>query len=749
MDIQLAKETIKPISFKNRFYAKIAVLLSFPLIFLSPQSIEKMLNFLGKNKKIATYEQVALARNSVCLVSKKCRNQDRCIKRSLATFIMIVLQGKKCSWCTGYAMDPFRAHAWVEVGNMPVGEIDEIKKYEITIKTEDFKIDDKDEIDEGVLKAKKSNEIITDKSRNGRLRDLFNLISDRKKELISIMILGVLSSILTLIQPNLVSKIIANGDFDFVRNFELHMLIVIIIASTLLTTFQYYILQKISEQAIYKARKGLIRNILRLPIASYSNWSSGDLLSRISSDTSKLRVGIVQLSVSITSGVFLVIGAVVGLMIKDFSLFLITLISILISFIFITFMSGLIQKSSYSAQKSLGVLTSIINRDLLGIRTIRSTNETENEIKKAVNETDKIKFLGLKLAKFQSIMTPMSNLGLQLCGLIVIGIGGYKVANGTMSIADLTSFILLLYIAISPIQQIFAAMSSVADSLGAMGRIKEIMELPLENQYDIIKQRINRDELDEKIITFNNVTFSYDKYVLGEAEDDKDIEPILKDICFSVNKGECVSIVGPSGAGKSTILQLMERFYELKQGNIYLNGINYQSISREEIRSKIAYVEQNAPLIYGTIYENLKLGNADVDRADCEYALKRVNLEYLLNRSKLGLDTIVGENGIGFSGGERQRLAMARALLSNAEIVLLDELTSNLDSINEKILKGVINELRGKKTIIIVAHRLSTVIDSDVIYVLEHGRIVGKGTHNELLATIPLYRELAKEQMVI
>ncbi|XVG95396.1 ABC transporter ATP-binding protein [Eubacteriales bacterium KG125] len=322
-------------------------------------------------------------------------------------------------------------------------------------------------------------------------------------------------------------------------------------------------------------------------------------------------------------------------------------------------------------------------------------------------------------------------------------------ANGAMSIANLTSFILLLYIAITPIQQIFSAMSTVAESLGAMGRIKEIMELPLENQYDIIKSNITKNKLNSEIISFNNVTFSYDKYILGKSEDDQEIEPILKDICFSINKGECVSIVGPSGAGKSRILQLMERFYELKRGNIYIEGIDYQLVSREEIRSKIAYVEQNAPLIYGTIYENLLLGNNNVTRESCEEALKKANLEYLISRNKLGLDAPVGENGISLSGGERQRLAMARAILSDAEIVLLDELTSNLDSINEKILKGVVNEIRGKKTVIIVAHRLSTVLDSDIIYVLEHGRIVGKGTHDELLNTIPLYKELAKEQMLI
>lgn len=747
MDIQLSKENIKPSCFKDRMCAKLAILLSYPLTKLSPKSIEKVLGLLSKNKSFATYDEIDNARNAICVVSNKCRNQDRCIKRSLATFVMIILQGKKCSWCTGYTMDPFRAHAWVEIGHVPVGEVDEITRYEKVIKTEDKEYcQDMEQKKSSVSGFESYKEAHKQKV---RLKDLFELISNKKRDFVIILMLGIISSVLTLLQPNIVSKIISSKGFNFFYNRDLYVLILIIIMSTILTTVQYYILQKISEQAIFKARKGLIYHILQLPIIDYSEWASGDLLSRVSGDTSKLRVGIIQLSVSITSGLFLVGGAIIGLMIKDLYLFLITLITIVISFLFIMFMTNLIQKSSYEAQKSLGVLSSIINRCLYGIRTIRSANETDTEIKKATSEAEQIKQLGLKLAKYQSIMTPISNLGLQICGLIVIGVGGYRVSNGSMTIGSLTSFILLLYIAISPMQQIFSAMSSVADSLGAMGRIKEITDLPLENQYDIGNDSsIKKLENTKEFIAFKNVTFSYDKYSLDESEENIDFEPVLRGLSFTIKKGECISIVGPSGAGKSTILQLLERFYEPNNGKIFLDGMDFTFMTREEVREKIVYVEQNAPLIYGTIYENLALGNKNTSKEFCKCALEKVNLSYLLDRNSLGLDALVGENGIGLSGGERQRLAMARVILSDSDIVLLDELTSNLDSINEKILKDVIKELRGKKTIIMVAHRLSTIMESDVIYVLEHGRIVGSGTHNELLKSIPLYKELAKEQML-
>lgn len=409
-------------------------------------------------------------------------------------------------------------------------------------------------------------------------------------------------------------------------------------------------------------------------------------------------------------------------------------------------MSGIIQKASYRAQKSLGHLSSAVGRSILGIRTIRAANETGNEIEKAVGEADHLKNLCLRLAKHQAVMTPVSNLGLQICGIVVIGIGGYRVSSGTMTIAELTSFVLLLYIAFAPFQQIFNAFSSIADALGSYARIKEITELPLESQYDILSE--DRKPETDSAVAFRNVTFSYASYVLGQENPEFDENIILRDVSFTIPRGASIAIVGPSGAGKSTVLQLIERFYELNKGTILVNGVDYHFLSREHLRNQIAYVEQNAPLLSGTFYDNLKIGNPEATEEECLHALEKVNLSYLVERSRDGLHQVIDETGSGLSGGEKQRIAMARALLSKANIILLDELTSNLDSINEKIIKNVVDELHGKKTVIMVAHRLSTTVNADSIYVLEHGRIVGKGTHQELLQTVPLYRELAKEQLL-
>ncbi|WP_261291683.1 ABC transporter ATP-binding protein [Streptococcus suis] len=478
----------------------------------------------------------------------------------------------------------------------------------------------------------------------------------------------------------------------------------------------------------------------------YNDLSAGDLISRFSSDTSKLRAGIIQSTVALTSGLFLSLGAIFTLFLKDTYLAIITIISISLSFLFILLMSSLIQTASYKAHQGLGKMTAYLNRLIVGIRTIRSTNETNSELSKMLSEAQEVKNLGIGVARVQSIMTPISNFSLQLCGIIILGVGGYRVSTGQMSIASLTSFMLLMYIAISPVGQIFSSVTTISEALGALGRITEIIDLPKEEDNDIILNLETKSDR-SKAIEFANVTFSYDSYKFQDIQSDDNY--ILKDITFEINSGDYVSIVGPSGAGKSTLLYLIERFYDITSGSIKVFGQDFRTMSRETLRSNISYVEQNSPLVAGTILENLKMGNTNVTYDECCDALKKVGLEHLIQRGASGVESQIGEGGFNLSGGERQRLAMARAILSDAKILLLDELTSNLDSLSEKKMKEAIKNMRGERTIIMVAHRLSTILDSDEIFVLEHGRLVGSGTHVELLESVPLYKELAKEQFLV
>ncbi|EGS1166335.1 lasso peptide biosynthesis B2 protein [Enterococcus faecalis] len=760
MNIQLFPEQIDPVSFSARFLARLSLILSAPLNWMSPGRIEKILVKLIKNNPPASEKQVKIARNAVCIVSSRCRSQEGCLRRSLAVVIVLWLQRKSVSWCTGYAQEPFRAHAWIELNECPIGEPVEVQIYSKAIcvphRSNDILRKEsylKKIKQENIERKKKESEIVNpeDHTPSVNIRSLFALAKGHNWEFICVGILGLISAALTLAQPNLVANLIDQSNTGIKINSSLGILIVVLILSTILTAVQYYLLQIIGEGVVFKARKSLISHLLRLPIHEYDTRSVGDLLSRVSGDSSKLRMALIQVSIALSSGFLVVVGAAIGMILRDSLLFFMALSTVCVSFIGTIIMSKAIQKASFSAQKELGKLSGDIERDLHAIRTIRATNATDKEEEKSKLQAERLRNIGIRLAKIQAFMTPISNMTLQLSGLIVLGIGGYRVSIGLMSVADLIAFALLLYTMIGPIGQVFNAFGGgVGESLGAFARIRELLELALESDYDVTPAIPPSSNLitEETAVYFEKISFGYNKMKFGSDPKEKEDSMILKEVTLRAEKGKRTAIVGPSGAGKSTLLQLIERFYDPDSGKIFVQGKDYRHYSREELRNFITYVEQDAPVISGTLRDNLLLGNSKISDSNCIEVLEEVNLHHLLDRNSKGLDMQVGESGANLSGGERQRLAMARSLLSSAEIVLLDELTSNLDSLNELGMKKAVDKLKGKKTVIVVAHRLSTVIDSDIIYVLEHGRVVGSGNHNELIDTVPLYRELAKEQFV-
>ena len=224
---------------------------------------------------------------------------------------------------------------------------------------------------------------------------------------------------------------------------------------------------------------------------------------------------------------------------------------------------------------------------------------------------------------------------------------------------------------------------------------------------------------------------------------------MLRGVSFRVPRGSRVAIVGPSGAGKSTTLALIERFYDPTGGAILLGGADIRTLPREELRAQLGYVEQDAPTLAGTIAQNLRLASPEATDADCERVLEAVNLTEVLERSPLRLQAPVGENGVMLSGGERQRLAIARALLAAPPILLLDESTSSLDGLNEQRMRDAIDAVAADRTLLVIAHRLSTVVDSDLIVVMQNGEVIGQGTHGELVESTPLYRDLARHQLLV
>ena len=675
MNIQLFPEQIDPVSFSARFLARLSLILSAPLNWMSPGRIEKILVKLIKNNPPASEKQVKIARNAVCIVSSRCRSQEGCLRRSLAVVIALWLQRKSVSWCTGYAQEPFRAHAWIELNECPIGEPVEVQIYSKAIcvphRSNDILRKEsylKKIKQENIERKKKESEIVNpeDHTPSVNIRSLFALAKGHNWEFICVGILGLISAALTLAQPNLVANLIDQSNTGIKINSSLGILIVVLILSTILTAVQYYLLQIIGEGVVFKARKSLISHLLRLPIHEYDTRSVGDLLSRVSGDSSKLRMALIQVSIALSSGFLVVVGAAIGMILRDSLLFFMALSTVCVSFIGTIIMSKAIQKASFSAQKELGKLSGDIERDLHAIRTIRATNATDKEEEKSKLQAERLRNIGIRLAKIQAFMTPISNMTLQLSGLIVLGIGGYRVSIGLMSVADLIAFALLLYTMIGPIGQVFNAFGGVGESLGAFARIRELLELALESDYDVTPAIPPSSNLitEETAVYFEKISFGYNKMKFGSDPKEKEDSMILKEVTLRAEKGKRTAIVGPSGAGKSTLLQLIERFYDPDSGKIFVQGKDYRHYSREELRNFITYVEQDAPVISGTLRDNLLLGNSKISDSNCIEVLEEVNLHHLLDRNSKGLDMQVGESGANLSGGERQRLAMARSLLS-------------------------------------------------------------------------------------
>jgi len=384
---------------------------------------------------------------------------------------------------------------------------------------------------------------------------------------------------------------------------------------------------------------------------------------------------------------------------------------------------------------------------------------------------------------------------------------------------------MFLFILIQPLGTFFGAIMSVNQALGALGRIQEVLDLPVETADDAeiaarvassaeprrnAEERVDaaesalasadplgraeeradggradggraaapapgeRQRLEASIpaIEFRDVHFAYPAAVvesrrkkesealallesarvdtsgLDEADETPDGE-VLHGVSFSVPRGARVALVGPSGAGKSTTLALIERFYDPTGGAILLGGQDVRTLERTALRAQLGYVEQDAPTLAGSIADNLRLASPEASDDDCRRVLEAVNLGEVLDRSTRGVDAPVGEAGVMLSGGERQRLAIARALLAAPPILLLDESTSSLDGLNEQRMREAIDAVATGRTLVVIAHRLSTVVDSDHIVVMDHGRVVGQGTHSELVETTPLYRDLAKHQLLV
>lgn len=571
-------------------------------------------------------------------------------------------------------------------------------------------------------------------------RDLLPYLRDHKKALYLAMVLSVITSALALAQPLLIGQVIAAVEKQQPMTNLVIGIVVLIMSAALINGFQYYLLYKTGEGVVLTTRKALVAKLLRLPVAEYDKRRVGDLVSRVGSDSTLLRAVLTQGLVDAVGGLLQFLGAVIAMAIIDPTLLGSTLLVVFGAVLAIATTGRRIRSATTKAQERVGAMAASVERALGAIRTIKAARAETRETEAIYRDATAAFQQGTRIAKLAAAVSPIAQIAFNTAFIVVLGFGGYRVATGETSISSLVTFVILLFFMIGPLISAFGAYNSVMSALGALARIEEIMVLPEEESEKLSEFKPSKSKI---AIEFRKVSFSY------PAENGEIPNSVLSEISFKIEQGSRVAIVGPSGAGKSTIFSLIERFYEPTSGEIQLGGKRVREFSRGSLREQIGYVEQDAPVLAGSIRENLLLGKGDATETELQSVLEKVNLSEVLNRDSRGLDAEVGENGIMLSGGERQRLAIARALLAAPPILLLDESTSALDGPNEQRMREAIDAVAQGRTLVIIAHRLSTVVDCDQIIVLENGRVIGQGTHSELVKSTPLYAELAKHQLLV
>ena len=760
MTIQLFPEQLAQTSFRDRMRARAAVLMSNRLAKSKPERIERVIGRWAAKYPVTDIESARKDRAAVCFVSGRARSQEGCLLRSISVARAAKLRRRSITWCSGFAVEPFRGHAWVEVGGVPVTEFAELREYTKSIEVRangDAAVSADESAD---ADSNRDETVDIPATAPAGPSDLFRLAKGRGRLLVGVGLLAIVSSGLTLAIPSFISRLFSSGTFKFPGMGMIGAFLGLILASGVATVFQHYYLQKVGESIVNDARRKLSRHLLRLQIKEYDERKTGDLISRVASDTSRLRTGFLQVFLAGTTGIPLILGAGVIMLVIDPVLLGTAVTFIILLSILIAVISRVVQGTSLAAQHELGELTSRVERDMTAIRTIRAANATASESASLDEQVETTWQACLKVAKVQSVVMPIATAGLQVSAIVVILTGAYRMSTGALSMAGLIQFASLLFILMSPLSQMMAAVSELHSSLASLERVNEIFDLPQEDEVDVVNllpqatlnlsaPALRRRRSRAPAIEFEDVYFTYGAREFGtDLEDDPD-SLVLHGLNLTVPEGRRVAIVGPSGAGKSTVLQLVERFYDVDGGAIRVFGKDIRDYSREDLRHCLGYVEQDSPVLSGTLRQNLTLGTPDITDDQCLAALNAVNLEYLTSRSSLGLEALVGESGAGLSGGERQRLAIARSLLSGRKILLFDEATANLDSHNERQIGDVLTNLRGNHTVLVVAHRLSTIMDADLIHVLEHGRLVASGQHHQLVEEVPLYRDLAKEQRLV
>lgn len=510
----------------------------------------------------------------------------------------------------------------------------------------------------------------------------------------------------------------------------------LVIGNTVLGAVGSYVLRRAAESVVLGARRTLSSYLLRLRIAAVDRTEPGDLMARITSDTTLLREVTTDSMIGLGTGGLTLLATVALMGYVEPVLLAVTLGVLALAGTLLGVVVPRIRRASKQAQEAVGVMGASLERVLGALRTVKASGAEPREERTLHDAARESWRMSVRAAKWSAAAGNTAGLAMQLAFITVLAVGGARVATGAIDIGTLVAFLLFVFYLMAPISQVVGAVTQYQAGSAALARIQEALRLPAEPAAP--PAALPSPGAAPAAVAFEDVRFRY-------AED---LPYVHHGVTFAVPPQGLTAFVGPSGAGKTTVFSLIERFYDPESGVITVDGRDVADWDLPELRAAIGYVEQDAPVLSGSLRDNLLLGNPDAGEDTLTRVLRTTRLDGLVSRLPQGLDTLVGHRGTKLSGGERQRVAIARALLRRPRLLLLDEATSQLDAVNEAALRDTVADVARTTTVLVVAHRLSTVTAADRIVVMDAGRVRAVGTHGELVASDPLYGELAATQFL-
>ena len=592
-----------------------------------------------------------------------------------------------------------------------------------------------------------------------RWRVMYGYVRPHRLALLAGGVLSLLTSATGLALPLVVRALIGDLGNHRAVTAALLLMTVLVVTNAALGALGSYVLRRTAESVVLAARHRLVDRLLGLTIAGLDRTEPGDLMSRVTSDTTLLRDVTTSSVVGVVTGSVTLIATLVLMGLMDVVLLGVTIGVFSVTAVVIGVVVPRIGRAARQAQNSVGVMGAALERMLGAFRTVKASGAERREGERIHAAAREAWRADVRAAKWQAIAGNTAGLSVQCAFLAILAVGGARVTSGAISVGTLVAFLLYIFYLMMPIQLLEEAASQFQVAAAAVARIQEAERLPMEPAdppaslprsgpsvavlpADPVRPpetgRAPTAPASPAAVTFERVRFRYRP----------ELPEVHHGVNFAIPPRGMTAFVGPSGAGKTTVFSLIERFYEPQAGRVLLDGTDVRDWPISQLRAAIGYVEQDAPVLSGSLRENLLLGAPDAADAEIAEMLRITRLTGLVARLPEGLETAVGHRGTRLSGGERQRVAIGRALLRRPRLLLLDEATSQLDALNEAALRETVTETARLTTVLVVAHRLSTVTMADRIIVMDAGQVKAVGTHAELVASDPLYAELAATQFL-